>query len=255
VSRRRPCIITPVPTLTDALALLQQHARPEALDGMARFGIDVQGRLGIAVPELRRIGRRLGRDHALAQALWDTGVPDAQLLAGMVAEPQRLTARQMDAWVKTIRSWDVCDGACLNAFVGAPAAWERVTAWTARHDEFVRRAGFALLATLAVHDKTAEDARFRDALGLVEAASDDGRNFVRKAVNWALRNIGKRNASLHAAALDCAERLARRESRTARWIAADALRELRSEAIRRRVGAAPHGRGDTASVDGGNIAP
>ncbi|HEX6362701.1 MAG TPA: DNA alkylation repair protein, partial [Albitalea sp.] len=216
----------------------QQHARPEALAGMARFGIDVERRFGVPVPDLRRIARRLGRDHALALALWRTGVPDAQLLAGLVADPARLDARQMDAWVHTIRSWDVCDGACLNAFVHSPLAWDRVAAWAVRHDEFVRRAAFALLATLAVHDEAAADARFVQALALVEAAADDGRNFVRKAVNWALRNIGKRNAALHAAALACAQRLQERDSRSARWIAADALRELRSAAVRRRHAAA-----------------
>jgi len=227
-----------MPTVADALILLQQHGRPAELDGMLRFGMDVYKRLGVSVPQLRRIGKMLGRDHALAGALWSTGIPDAQILAGLVAVPARLTSREMDAWAKTMRSWDVCDGACLNAFVHSPLAWDKVPAWAARHDEFVRRAGFALLATLAVHDKAAEDARFIAALRLIENTADDDRNFVRKAVNWALRNIGKRNAALHAAALDCARRIQARPSRAARWIAADALRELRSDAVRRRVGAA-----------------
>jgi 3-methyladenine DNA glycosylase AlkD len=240
--------------LPEALALLQQHARPGALEGMARFGIDVEGRLGVAVPDLRRIGRRLGRDHALALALWDTGIPDAQILAGMVAEPGLLSARRMDAWVRTMRSWDVCDGACLNAFVHAPTAWGRVRAWAGRHDEYARRAGFALLAVLAVHDKAAPDARFVATLPLIAAASDDTRNFVKKAVNWALRNIGKRNAALHAQALACAALLVRRESRAARWIGADALRELRSAGVRRRLGLPP-GSGGSATPAGGNIAP
>jgi 3-methyladenine DNA glycosylase AlkD len=231
--------MSPVSRLDEALTLLQQHARPDALAGLARFSIDVERRLGVSVPALRRIGKRLGRDQPLAQALWDTGIPDAQLLAGMVAEPARLSARDMDAWVRTMRSWDVCDGACLNAFVHAPPAWDRVAAWSDRHDEYARRAAFALLATLAVHDKAAADARFVDALPLIEGASDDGRNFVKKAVNWALRNIGKRNAALHAAALACATRLAQRDSRAARWIAADALRELRGAAVKRRLGLTP----------------
>jgi 3-methyladenine DNA glycosylase AlkD len=247
--------MAPVPTLSEALALLQQHARPAALEGMARFGIDLERRLGVSVPDLRRAARRVGRDHALALALWETGIPDAQILAGLVAEPAQLSARQMDAWARTMRSWDVCDGACLNAFVHAPPAWDRVAAWAGRHDEFARRAAFALLATLAVHDKASDDTRFIDALPLIEAASDDGRNFVKKAVNWALRNIGKRNAALHAAAIACAQRLAQRDSRAARWIAADALRELRSVAVRRRLGMLPPGPGETAGADGGNIGP
>jgi 3-methyladenine DNA glycosylase AlkD len=232
-----------MPTLADALDLLQQHGRPAELDGMKRFGMDVDRRLGVSVPQLRRIRKLLGRDHALATSLWESGIPEAQILAGMVADPARLTSREMDAWARSMRSWDVCDGACLNAFVHSPLAWDKVHAWTARHDEFVRRAGFALLATLAVHDKDADDARFIAALKLIEATADDDRNFVRKAVNWALRNIGKRNAALHAAALACAQRIQARPTRAARWIAADALRELRSEAVRRRLGVA----GDSAA--------
>lgn len=225
-------------TLDDALALLRSQASPDKLAGMAGFGMDTDGRLGVSVPALRKLGRELGRRHELALALWDTAIPDAQILAGLVADPARLGSRQMDAWVRTMRSWDVCDGACLNAFVHSPLAWDKVHAWAARPHEFVRRAGFALLATLAVHDKQADDARFIAALPLIEAAADDDRNFVRKAVNWALRSIGKRNAALHAAAVEQALRLQARGTRTARWIAADALRELRSDAVQARVGAA-----------------
>lgn len=227
-----------MPTLADALQLLNDHARPAELEGMARFGIDVERRLGVSVPDLRRIGKRLGRDHELAQALWNTGIPDAQILAGLVAEPQRFGARQLDAWVRSMRSWDVCDGACLNAFADSPLAWDKVATWAGRRDEFVRRAGFALLAVLAVHDRSAPDSRFIGALPLIEAAATDERNYVKKAVNWALRGIGKRNAALNAAAIACAERLQQIDSRAARWIAADALRELRSEAVRSRLGLA-----------------
>lgn len=222
-------------TLDEALALLRSQADPGKLSGMAGFGMDLTGRLGVSVPALRKLGKALGRDHALALALWDTGIPDAQILAGLVAEPARLGSRQMDAWARTMRSWDVCDGACLNAFVHSPLAWDKVAAWTTRHEEFVRRAGFALLATLAVHDRQAADARFVAALPLIEAAADDDRNFVKKAVDWALRSIGKRNAALHAAAVETALRLQARGTRAARWIAADALRELRSDAVRSRL--------------------
>ncbi|HEY0856170.1 MAG TPA: DNA alkylation repair protein [Albitalea sp.] len=227
-----------MPTLADALRLLNEHARPAELDGMARYGMAVDRRLGVSVPALRRIGRQLGRDHALALALWDTGIPDAQILAGLVAEPQRFGSGEMDAWARSMRSWDVCDGACLNAFAASPLAWDKVAAWAGQRDEFVRRAGFSLLAVLAVHDKAAPDARFVDALRLIEAAAADERNFVKKAVNWALRGIGKRNAALNAAAIGCAERLQRLDARSARWIACDALRELRSDAVRRRLGLA-----------------
>lgn len=213
--------------LTTALDLLHQNARPAELAGMARFGIVGDHRLGVSVPAMRGIARTLGRDHALAQALWDTAIPDARIVASMVAEPAQLTARQMDAWVKGFAAWDVCDQTCLNAFCKSPLAWRKVEVWATRKDEFVRRAAFALLATLAVHDKAADDAAFVAALALVEAAADDDRNFVKKAVNWALRNIGKRNRALRQAAIDAALRIQQQGSRSARWIAADALRELR----------------------------
>lgn len=181
------------------------------------------------MPAMRGIARTLGRDHALAQSLWDTAIPDARIVASMVAEPAQLTSRQMDAWVKGFAAWDVCDQTCLNAFCKSPLAWRKVEVWAKRKDEFVRRAAFALLATLAVHDKAADDAAFVAALALVEAAADDDRNFVKKAVNWALRNIGKRNRSLRQAAIDAALRIQQQGSKSARWIAADALRELRPD--------------------------
>lgn len=196
---------------------------------MARFGIAGEGRLGLSVPAMRGMARTLGRDHALAQALWDTAIPDARIVASMVAEPALLTSRQMDAWVKGFAAWDVCDQTCLNAFVKSPLAWRKVETWATRKDEFVRRAAFALLATLAVHDKKAGDTPFITALALVEAAAEDDRNFVKKAVNWALRNIGKRNASLRAHAIAAALRIQQQGSKPARWIAADALRELRPQ--------------------------
>ena len=214
-------------TLDDALARLRALARPEALAGMARFGMATEGRLGLAIPVLRALGKKMGRDHALALQLAASSVPDAQILAAYVAEPARFTVAQMNTWVKGLRAWDTCDQACSNAFVRSPLAWGRVPAWAAREPEFERRAGFALAAALAVHDKTAEDARFVALLPLIEAAADDGRNFVKKAVNWALRQIGKRNACLRVEAMACAERLRERHSPAARWIGADALRELR----------------------------
>lgn len=223
-------------TLDDALQRLHDHAQPERLDGMARVGLGAERRLGVPVPDLRRIARRLGRQHALALDLWETGIADAQLLAGLVAEPDRFTSAQMDRWVASMHAWDVCDGACLNAFVRSPRAWDQVGEWAARDEVFVRRAAFALLAALAVHDRKAEEARFIAALAPIEAAADDDRNYVKKAVSWALRAIGKRNAALHAQAQACAQRLAARGTRAARWIAADALRELRSAPVRERLG-------------------
>lgn len=221
--------------LAAVLRELQSHARPGELAGMARFGITGERRLGVAVPVLRRLARGLGRDHALALALWQTAIPDARILAGLVADPQRLGSRQMDAWARDFESWDVCDQTCLNAFCASPLAWRKVQAWSTRQEEFVRRAAFSLLAALAVHDKQASDEDFVAALALVEAAAGDERNFVKKAVNWALRTIGKRNTTLHAAAISAARRIQQQGSRPARWIATDALRELGSEAVLARL--------------------
>jgi 3-methyladenine DNA glycosylase AlkD len=210
-----------------ALQMLHQNARPQELTGMARFGIVGENRLGLSVPAMRAIARTLGRDHTLALALWETGIPDARIVASMVADPKLLTSRQMDSWVKGFASWDVCDQTCLNAFSKSPLAWRKVAVWAQRKDEFVRRAAFALLATLAVHDKQAPDQDFITALALVEDSSGDDRNFVKKAVNWALRNIGKRNTALRSAAIESALRIQQQGGRSGRWIAADALRELR----------------------------
>ena len=218
-----------------ALALLQQQARPQELEGMARFGLTGAGRLGLSVPAMRAIARALGRDHGLAQALWDTGIPDARIVAAYLAEPARFTARQMDRWVAGFVAWDVCDQVCANAFRASPLAWSRVPVWARRKDAFVRRAAFSLLAALAVHDRRADDAQFIEALCWVEAAADDDRNFVKKAVNWALRAIGKRNADLHAHALASALHIRERGTPAARWIAADALRELHSDAVHARL--------------------
>lgn len=213
-------------SLDEALAALRARARPDQLDGMARFGLTGEGRLGLAVPTLRALARELGRDHALALALWDTGIPDAQILAGMVAEPARLTLEQMDRWVAGLRAWDVCDQACLNAFVNSPLAWDAIPRWAAREPEFEKRAGFALLAVAAVHHKQRPDADFLACLPLIETAAGDGRNFVKKAVNWALRQIGKRHASLREPVLALAQRLCERPEASARWIGSDARREL-----------------------------
>jgi 3-methyladenine DNA glycosylase AlkD len=221
--------------LAEAMRLLRAQARPGELAGMARFGIVGAGRLGLSVPAMRAIAKQLGRDHELALALWQTGIPDARIVAGFIADPARMTVRTMDSWARGFDSWDICDQVCGSAFLHAPGAWGRVQSWSLRKPEFVRRAAFALLATLAVHDRSSPDKRFVAALLWIEAAADDERNFVRKAVNWALRNIGKRNAALNAEAIAAAQRIRDRGSMAARWIAADALRELTSAPVQARL--------------------
>ena len=210
----------------EVLAELRRHANPKNLEGMARFGISPKGTLGVNVPILRAMGKRIGRNHALAQELWASGIHEARLLAGMIDEPKEVTEKQMEKWVKDFDSWDVCDQACMNLFDKTPFAYRKAAEWSRRKEEFVKRAGFALMASLSVHDKKAEDKKFEKFLPLIERASTDERNFVKKAVNWALRQIGKRNPRLCKLAMQSARRIQKKDSKAARWVAGDALREL-----------------------------
>ena len=213
--------------LAAALGSLAMRARPEQLAGMARFGLTGVARLGLSVPALRALGTQLGTDHALALALWDTDIPDAQILAALLADPKQLSVSEMNHWTEGMQAWDVCDQACLNAFRRSPLAWARIPVWARSNKEFVKRAAFSLLAVLAVHDKQRADADFIALLPLIAAAADDERNYVKKSVNWALRQIGKRSKVLLPQAIKLAEQLRERPEKAARWIAADALRELR----------------------------
>jgi 3-methyladenine DNA glycosylase AlkD len=210
------------------VAELRAAADPTRLGGMARVGIRTDRALGVSVPNVRRIARRHRGDQALARALWATGFHEARLLAPMVAEPALTTGADLDAWVADLDSWDTCDGLCSSLLVRMPQRWELVERYAVREPGFERRAGFALLATLAVHDEAAADGAFRARLPLIERTAPDPRNEVRKAVNWALRQIGKRNAALHAEAIACGERILAAGPRSARWVASDALRELRA---------------------------
>jgi 3-methyladenine DNA glycosylase AlkD len=196
------------------------------IEGMQRFGIRPERAIGLNTPQVRTIARSIGRNQVLAEALWETGIHDARILAALVGDPDTITRTTMDKWVRDIASWDVCDACCCNLFDRSPHAWSQIRKWAASRAEFVRRAAFATIAALAVHDKAADDRVFIDALPLIEKYAFDDRNFVKKAVNWALRNIGKRNETLRPEAIACAERVRAQGTSTARWIAADALREL-----------------------------
>jgi 3-methyladenine DNA glycosylase AlkD len=213
---------------------------------MARYGITARQVLGVSAPMLRALARELGTDHELAAQLWDEAILETRVLAALVDDPALVSEAQMEHWASAFDSWAVCDGCCLNLFVHTRFAWRKARAWSRREEEFVRRAGFALMACLAVHDKTAPDARFKALLPLIAAAAGDGRNFVKKAVNWALRQIGKRNAALNRAAVSSARAIARQPSASARWIAADAVRELTSAAVRARLAR----RGEASSTAG-----
>jgi len=214
-------------TVTEILDEMHALANPRAREGMARFGIDATSALGLSTPQIRAIARRAGKSQPLAEQLWATGIHEARSLASLVGDPLAITRSTMDRWTRDFSSWDVCDACCGNLFDRTPFAWEKVSQWAAAKPEFVRRAAFSTLAALAVHDKTAEDGLFAGSLTLIEQYAFDDRNFVRKAVNWALRNIGKRNARLLPAAVACAGRIRAQDSKAARWIAADALREFR----------------------------
>ena len=205
------------------------------VEGMARFGIRARKVFGVSKPRLDQLAKKIGKNHKLGMELWKTRIHDARILGVLISEAEKVNANQMERWVRNFDNWDVCDGTCCHLFVFAAPAWKKAFAWTRRKKEFEKRAGFALAAFLAVHDKRAADEIYIKFLKAIERQAWDGRNFVRKAVNWALRNIGKRNLLLNRAAIASAARIRRQDTRAARWIAADALRELRSEAVQTRL--------------------
>ena len=224
-----------MPSAEEILQKLKAKARPDQLEGMARYAIVGEGRLGVSVPEMRKIAKDSGKNHELALELWKTGIPDARIVAGMVGEPDKLTEKQMEDWVKDFDSWDVCDQVCMNLFDRSPLVVKKIHDWADREEEFVKRAAFALIASLAIHDKKAEDEKFINLFPVIKDGATDERNFVKKAVNWALRNVGKKNPALNKAAVKLAQEIKELDSKPARWIANDALRELESVAVQQRL--------------------
>ncbi|MCG9480152.1 MAG: DNA alkylation repair protein [Actinomycetia bacterium] len=215
---------------------LKQNADPEVLKGRKRYGIDSKSQLGLQIPFLRKLAKEEGKDHDLALDLWDSGIHEARILASMVDDYNEVTESQMEDWAKDFDSWDVCDQVCNNLFKYSPYAYRKAGQWALREEEFVKRAGFALMATLAVGDKEVEDNKFIEFFKFIEKQSTDCRNYVKKAVNWALRQIGKRNIYLNRLAIETAEKISNIDSAAARWIAADALRELKSKPVAKRLG-------------------
>jgi len=222
-------------TVETALRELERHGKRKNVEGMARFGIRAKVVYGVSKPKLDEIVKRIGKNHALGLELWKSGIHDARLLGMLISRPEEVTPEQMELWVRDFDNWDVCDGTCCHLFRAAEPAWKKAFEWSRREKEFEKRAAFALAAYLAVHDKAADDAPFQKYLKVIERQASDERNFVRKAVNWALRNIGKRNMRLNREAIQSAERIRKKGTRAGRWIAADALRELKSEAVERRL--------------------
>lgn len=217
------------------MAWLGEQGTPDYREKMARFGITTNKAFGVSMANLKVLAKRLGRNHELAAALWDTGWYEARMLTSFVDEPARVTPAQMDRWCADFDNWAVCDTVCFHLFDRTPHAWSKVAAWSAGREEFVKRAAFALLASIAGHDKRAGDEVFFESLVLIERAATDERNFVKKGVSWALRRIGRRNVALNAASVKVARRLVESAEAPARWVGRDALKELTSPAVIRKL--------------------
>jgi 3-methyladenine DNA glycosylase AlkD len=222
-------------TKESVLRELKSLADPRVREKMAYFGVQVPKAHGISAPVLHAFAKQIGKSHSLAQDLWNTGIHEAKILATLIGESEKVTAAEMDRWVRDFDAWDVVDAACCYLYAQAKPAWSKVDAWSHRREEFVKRAPFSLIAYLSYKDKAAPNSRFRRCLRIIEREARDDRHFVKKAVNWALRNIGKRNLQLNREALRCAERIRKQGTSSARWIAADALRELKSTAVQARL--------------------
>ena len=219
----------------DVVTWIKSQSDPEALKGQSRFGITAQNNYGVSINKLRPFAKKIGKDHKLALELWKTKIHEARLLATMIDEPEKVMDNQIEKWVKDFNSWDICDQCCSNLFDKTEFAYKKVFEWSKSKEEFVKRAGFVLMATLSVHDKKTGNKEFEKFIPVIRRESKDERNYVRKAVNWALRQIGKRNASLNKKAIEAAKQIYKSESKTAKWIATDALKELTSQQVLSRI--------------------
>ncbi len=243
-ARRRPLQAE----VREALSWLRRKSTKRDRENLARFGISAGKAFGVSMANIQVLAKRLGRDHDLAAALWDTGWYEARMLTSFVDEPARVTPAQMDRWCRDFDNWGICDTLCFHLFDRTPHAWAKVAQWSDRRDEFVKRAAFALLASLAGHDKTSGDEPFARCLPLIERAASDERNFVKKGVSWALRGVGRRSPALNAAAVTVARRLSASPEAAARWVGKDALKDLTNPAVVRRLAAR---RGDANGSDRG----
>lgn len=222
---------------SELLEAIKAMGDPANLSGMARFGIKVDAAVGASMPGLRKLAKETGRDHQLALAMWETGVHEARIFAALIDVPKQVTEAQMDAWVSAFNSWDLCDQCCMNLFDRTPYAYDKAIQWAKDDREFVKRAGFAIMASLAIHDKKAPDEKLLMFMPVIMEGATDERNFVKKAVNWALRQIGKRSIMLNKEAIALSERMLALNSKSAKWIATDALKELKSPEKQARLNA------------------
>ena len=221
--------------IDSVMTRLRSLADPKAVEGMARYGIIAKKAYGISALVLRHIAKETGKDHNLAKQLWSTGILEARCLAALIDNPSEVTEKQMESWVKDFDNWAVCDACCGVLFDKTPFAWKKAREWSRRKEEFVKRAAFSLMAALAVHNKDADDKKFLPFFTIIKRGSTDERNYVKKAVNWALRQIGKRSLLLNKRAILTANQIGKKNLGCARWIASDALRELTGEAVQRRL--------------------
>ncbi|MDO8886758.1 DNA alkylation repair protein [Candidatus Oleimmundimicrobium sp.] len=219
----------------DVIEKLKSLSNPRAIEGMARFGITPERTHGVSIPNLRKMAKEIGKDHNLARELWKSNIRETRILACMVDEPNKVTEEQMESWVKGFDYWEICDQCCINLFEKTEFAYQKAVEWSEREEEFVKRAGFVLMAVLAVHDKKADDKEFEKFLLIIKREAADNRNFVKKAINWALRQIGKRNLNLNKKAIEVAKEIQKLDSKAAKWVATDAIKELTSEAVRERL--------------------
>ena len=214
---------------------LKSLSDPEAVEGMARYGITPEKTYGVSIPNLRKIAKETGRGQDLSLKLWECNTRETRILAGMIGDPVKVTLEQMESWVREFTYWEICDQCCMNLFEKTVFAYRQAEQWSMNEEEFIKRAGFVLMARLAVSDKKADDNHFENFLPLIKREAADGRNFVKKSVNWALRQIGKRNLNLNKKAILTAKEIQQLDSKPARWIASDALRELTSDAVQNRL--------------------
>jgi 3-methyladenine DNA glycosylase AlkD len=219
----------------EILEQLKSLFNPDAMAGMRRYGINTENTYGVSIPALRKMAKEIGKNHRLAQRLWSSGIRDARILASMIDNPSDVGSEQMEGWVRDFDSWDLCDQCCSNLFDKTDQAYQKAAEWSGRHREFEKRAGFVLMACLAVHDKKAKDDALVRFLPIITREAGDKRNFVKKAVNWALRQIGKRSIPLNRKAIETAEEIRKMDAKSARWIAADALRELGGDTVQKRL--------------------
>lgn len=222
-------------TKEEILTRLRAKAQPDQLAGMARFGMKTENRLGIQMPELRRLGKEIGKNHQLGIELWQSGIVEARIVAGIVMEPEKLTEQQMDGMVNDIDSWDIGDQTCMNLFEKTPYAWKKIHEWSNCKEEFVKRTAYGLIACLAWHNKTANDEEFRVLFPVLAYGAQDSRKSVQKAVSWAIRNIGKRNVLLNRDAIQLAKEIHETHTKPARWVSSDVLRELQGDAVQNRL--------------------